>query len=128
MWYVAGSLRGLAVTALRQGDHGSARDALRESVELATQLGENLWIAEDLETLSALAHACRSPARATVLLSTAEQVRRRIGIPVESFERQEWDTLAGSLREQLGDDAFADAWDQGQQLSVAEALDLATRV
>ena len=101
-WYVAGTLRGLAVTALRQGDHGYARDALRESVELATQLGANLWIAEDLETLSALAQAGGSPARATVLLSTAEQVRRRIGIPVEEFERQEWEDLASSLREQLG--------------------------
>ena len=127
-WYVAGTLRGLAVTALRQGDHGYARDVLRESVELATQLGAQLWIAEDLETLSALAQACGSPARATVLLSTAEQVRRRIGIPVEEFERHEWERLASSLFEQLGDDAFAAAWAEGERLSLAEAIDLATLV
>ena len=75
-WYVAGTLRGLALTALRQGDHGYAREALRESMALATQLGENLWIAEDLETLSALAQAGEDPVAATVLLSTADHVRQ----------------------------------------------------
>jgi predicted ATPase/DNA-binding SARP family transcriptional activator len=124
-WYVAGTLRGLAGTALRQGDHGYARDALRESVELATQLGANLWIAEDLEALSALAQADGDPARAVVLLGTAEQVRRRIGIPVEELEREEWEHLAGSLRDQLGDDAFTGSWAEGQQLSVPEAMGLA---
>ena len=127
-WYVAGSLRGLAVTALRQGDHGYARAVLRESVELATQLGADLWIAEGLETLADLAQASGSAARATMLLSAAEQIRRRIGIPVEVFERPEWEDLASSLREQLGDDAFAGAWAEGERLSVPEAIDLATLV
>jgi len=128
IWYVAGTLRGLALTALRQGDHGYAREALRESMALATQLGENLWIAEDLETLSALAEAGDDPVRATVLLSMGDHVRRRIGIPVEPLERQEWEHLVNSLRAQLGDDAFAGAWAEGQQLSVAQAIDLATLV
>ena len=118
----------MALIAVRQDDHGYARDALRESVTLATQLGENLWTAEDLETLSALAQAGGDSVRATLLLSTAEQVRRRIGIPVEPIERQEWEHLASSLREQLGDDAFAEAWAEGERLSVAEAIDLATLV
>jgi tetratricopeptide (TPR) repeat protein len=128
IWYVAGTLRGLALTALRQGDHGYAREALRESMALATQLGENLWIAEDLETLSALAQAGDDPVRATVLLSMGDHVRSRIGIPVEPLERQEWEHLVNSLRAQLGDDAFAGAWAEGQQLSVAQAIDLATLV
>ena len=66
--------------------------------------------------------------RATVLLSMGDHVRSRIGIPVEPLERQEWEHLVNSLRAQLGDDAFAGAWADGQQLSVAQAIDLATLV
>ena len=127
-WYVAGSLRGLALNALRQGELGKTREALGESMALATQMGDNLWVAEDLEVAAALAQAGEDPVTATVLLSTAERFRRRIGIPVEQFERQEWDTLANSLREQLGDDAFDGAWAEGQRLSVTDAVDLALRV
>jgi predicted ATPase/DNA-binding SARP family transcriptional activator len=127
-WYVAGTLRGLAVIALRQGDHGYAREAVRESMALATQMGENHWIAEDLEVLAALKHAAHDPRTATVLLSTAARVRQRVGVPVENFERQEWDTLANGLRKELGVDAFVGAWAEGQQLSPMEAVDLATRV
>ena len=126
-FYVAASLRGLAWTALRQDDHRRARDALQESLTLAAELGENSWIAEDLESVAALAEADREPVRATVLLSAADGLRRRIGSPLQSFQRPEREALIDALHAHMGDGAFDGAWTDGQNLPIREAIDLATQ-
>ena len=71
----------------------------------------------------ALALAAR-PIEAARLLSSTETLRTKIGTTNYRFAQWTAKTLA-TIRAQVDDGAFADAWQQGQALTVDQAVMLA---
>jgi len=126
-WAITAPLRGVAVTMLRLGYPEHAGDALRESLLLAAQVGENNLIGECLEGLAAVAWCSREPVRATRLLGAANALRERIGAPLQRSQRPDYDKLLIALRTQLAEDAFERSWGDGRELTLRDAIAEATR-
>jgi non-specific serine/threonine protein kinase len=121
----ARTLSGLATIAV---DEGRVRDALamlRESLRIDRALGERNEIARDLFRF---AHAFAAEGRAETparLLSSSEALRDEIGgtFPAGAATRHE--QALTTIRTQLDEAAFAEAWRQGRALTVDEAVALA---
>jgi len=65
------------------------------------------------------------PASTDDLLGAADAVRRPTGRGINAALRREYDRTVASLRDQLGEAAFAAAWREGQALTVEQAVALA---
>ena len=121
----AGTLGSLAMIAFEQG-----------RVEDALAIGkQNLLACRDLGSLQGIAQSlCRSAATfaalpgtadtAAQLLSCFESLREQIGVSEAWVGRMNEQTLSAS-RAQLGESAFAEAWEQGRTLTIDEAVALA---
>jgi non-specific serine/threonine protein kinase len=117
------SIAGLGSVALRAGNPTQARAFQKESLEIRRELGERRGIAASLEALGALAAAEAQPERAGKLFGAAETLREEIRAPLSPAEREELDI--GSLRETLGEDAFAESWSSGRDLPMDQAVEYA---
>jgi len=121
----AGTLGSLAMIAFEQ-----------DRIEDALALGEqNLLACRDLGSLQGIAQSlCRSagtfavlPGRANTaaqLLSCFEAQRTQIGVSEAWVARMNEETLS-TIRTRLDEGAFAEAWNQGQALTIDEAVALA---
>jgi tetratricopeptide (TPR) repeat protein len=123
----AGTLGSLAMIAFEQG-----------RVEDALALGkQNLLACRDLGSLQGIAQSlCRSagtfavlPGKADTaarLLSCFEALREQIGVSEAWVARMNEETLA-TIRTQLDEAGFAEAWEQGRKLTADEAVALALK-
>jgi len=121
---VALQLDQLAEFAVGDGRIDDALSMLGESLRLNRDLGSRGGMAENLARF-AYAHAVAgTPEVAARLLAASEALREEIGGgPAWVVEMNE-KTLA-TIRAQLDEAAFAEAWEQGQGLTVDEAVALA---
>jgi hypothetical protein len=116
------SLVSLANDVLRQEDAGAARQAYLESLTLADQASDRLTIAHSLEGLASL-YSAEQPAIAVRIAGAADAMRTSLGAAITREElglRQGW---LDAARQSLGDAAFAVAWQAGQQLDAAHAVE-----
>jgi len=116
------SLVSLANDVLRQEDAGAARQAYLESLTLADQACDRLTLAHSLEGLASL-YSAEQPAIAVRIAGAADAMRTSLGAAITREElglRQGW---LDAARQSLGDAAFAVAWQAGQQLDAAHAVE-----
>ena len=117
----AHALNSLGNVAYDQGDYSTAGTLFAESLALFTELGEQGGIAELLEAFASLRKEGQ-PERAVALWGAAEALREAIGSPLPSNERQEYDRTLAAVREALGEEAFAAAWQQGRAMPIEQAI------
>ena len=113
-----------ALVALGRAMH--RRDAVREAAAL---LQEGLWLflalshklgmVTALEGLAEL--ATEDTTRAAKLLATADAAREAIGAPLPPVDHPGRESLFTALRRQLAEEAFAQAWAEGQAISPEQA-------
>ena len=122
---IAFSLDQLAPYARDEGRFEDALSMLRESLRIRRDLDDHVAIAENLGRF-ACTYAVAGDARtATQLLSSSEALRKQIGsASVPSVARMNEETL-GAIRSQLDEAAFAEAWKEGWELTIDEAVALA---
>jgi hypothetical protein len=116
------TLRDLAWLEMEHGSAEAARPLLQEFLVTALKIGRRTVISEAIEAVAVwerVRGGRESLLRATRLLAAALAARNHQG-PTREKERT-------ALREALGDDAFAAAWDAGSRLTyrqaAAEAMD-----
>jgi hypothetical protein len=122
-----GPLIHLGLVHYRRGEYATARALLTESLRICRRLGDLRLIVECLHGLVEVAIAearpgalgCRAAGIATRLLAASVALREAI-----DFAFKEWEPLADTLRETLGDDAFTAAWEAGRSLTWQQAADL----
>jgi hypothetical protein len=123
---MADALGGLGDVATAQAAYGQARRYYQESLGLRQALGNKVGIAACLEGLAALALAQGALQYAARLLSAATALRDALGAPLSPIDRPRYETVLEHTRAQLGEAAFAVAWDAGRALpleqTIAEAL------
>ncbi len=122
---IAVALTNLGETALDEGDHDRAKPRYEESLALAWALDERRLVAYGLEGMAAVAHGAGRLRHAAQLYGAAEALRESIGAPLASSERVTLDRTVATVRETLGEEAFAIAWAQGRAMPLAEAITLA---
>lgn len=123
---IAISLNNLGGVMLKQGDCETARACLAESLEITLELGAKRSSAYCLEGFGELAAYQQQWERAVYLWGAAHGLRERHAYPLTPAERVTFDAQLSRARAQLGEESFAQAWDEGRSASfdqgVAEAL------
>ncbi|MFL5761878.1 MAG: tetratricopeptide repeat protein [Thermomicrobiales bacterium] len=126
-WGIATALHGLGDSAYRQGDLDRAADLFRESFELNADEGDLPGLAWCLERLGFVAIRRGDPEQSVRLLAAAEVLAASIGIAHPDVP-DEHDRLVAMARVQLGEQAFARAWELGRSLplpaAIAEAIEV----
>jgi non-specific serine/threonine protein kinase len=107
--------------ALRQGDYGQAVAQYLESLAMRQRTGEHDGVPSILEGLAMAAAALQADGAAARLAGAAAALRAGIGVQATVDERRAHEQLLAPLRTQLGTNAFAEAWAEGQQLTLEQA-------
>jgi tetratricopeptide (TPR) repeat protein len=119
---VALVLHALGDVALAQDHLPEASDAYRQALQYCLDTGEKRRAAFCLEGFAAVTHRAGKPARAAMLLGTAEALRQEIGAPLYDAERAAYDALVAQVRANLGAAAFDESFRVGQTLRMEEGI------
>jgi ATP/maltotriose-dependent transcriptional regulator MalT len=123
---LATELNGRASLALARGDDDAALDLLTEAVELAARIGTSWTLAYALPALAALAARRGDPELAAELYAAgAEASSVTVAYPPEAVVAH---TSPAGVRAELGDEAFARAWERGRGVRPDAAPRLVARL
>ena len=122
---MAHSLINLGNTASGQGDYAAAQSLLEESLMLFRELADRWGIAESLESMGGVAHGQNRSSRAAWLFGAAAALRETIRIPLAPAEQEVIDKRVASVRERLGAEAFNAAWEEGEAMTLEQAVEYA---
>lgn len=126
-WTAGYILWGIARTCIADGDPASARHALEEWTAIARRLG-NRWVTPYiLQLYASILLLEESPTEATRVLAAAEAGREALGITLDDTDRVEWEAAAAKLETALDSPTRLRVWNEGLELGVWEAIDLAAR-
>jgi predicted ATPase/DNA-binding SARP family transcriptional activator len=109
-----------------QGDNAAALEHYRRCLSLWRDRENIIDSAQVLEKVADLLARADDYGRASALLSAATALRERAGDSVSPTAQARLDETALICREALGEAAFADAWERGSRLTLAQAIDLAS--
>jgi non-specific serine/threonine protein kinase len=111
--------------ATAEGHSAGAQAALRESLHLRQDLGDRAGIADTLESIAALAATETQSERAVRLAGAAAGIRAEVGAPLSPSSRAKLDRWLIPVRQALGAEPTTQAWEDGRDMAVEQALDLA---
>jgi predicted ATPase/class 3 adenylate cyclase len=124
----ARALSGLGRVAADQGRVQEALELFADAYRVDREFGDPSRIAVELVSLAKALILAGKPNLAVQLLSLGVQRADDVGITGSRWVSRTSEEVATRAREQLGDKAFAEAWDAGRQLSADEAVELALSV
>ncbi|MFN4179946.1 MAG: tetratricopeptide repeat protein, partial [Armatimonadota bacterium] len=113
-WGIANALRKLASALTRCGDLQNAILKLCESISLCEIVGDRLGIAEAMEAMAEALHQMGESALAVQFLSAAATLRDQIRAPLPKVRTESLSALLTTLRKNLGEVRFENAWREGQ--------------
>jgi predicted ATPase/DNA-binding CsgD family transcriptional regulator len=126
-WGIATALQGLGDSAYRQGDLDRAAAQFREGLALHADERDLPGVAWCLERLGLVAINRGDPERAVRLFAATESLAASIGIAHPDVP-DEHERAVAVAREQLGEHAFALAWELGRALPLDTAIAEAAEV
>jgi non-specific serine/threonine protein kinase len=115
----------MAMVTLDEGRVDEAVALLRESMALYRDLEIPSEAAECLCYVAATEAAAGQPERAASFLSTALSRFDELGATVPFWVARRNERTLAAVRGQLGDSAFAAAWEEGTRMSLDDAIELA---
>jgi DNA-binding CsgD family transcriptional regulator/tetratricopeptide (TPR) repeat protein len=118
-------LHNLGIALLHQGDARQAQTCFAEGLALSREIGLQYGIGMNLAGLAGVAAALGQAERSAHLFGAADNLFYSIGEVVEPQDRVEYDRNAAVARAQLGDQAFALAWNAGRAMPIEQAIALA---
>jgi predicted ATPase/class 3 adenylate cyclase len=119
------ALRGLADVAIAESDLSRATALNARSLALRAQIEDSLGIANSLEGIAAAVVASDGHHRAARLLGAAQRLRATLGAACSPREERELCPIRTAIADKLGTDLAERELSAGQQLTTAEAIDLA---
>jgi predicted ATPase len=131
-WGIAISLANLAWIAISRDDLEKAVSLLEESLDLRHEIGDIGGIAWCLEKLAEIAiakgrgkklpQAKEEYQRASRLFGSAQALREPIQSKIDLVDRLGLESQVAEVRAQLDDATFAAAWEDGQKMTVDQAV------
>ena len=126
---IAGSLRLLGRAAAAGKDYGRALELYKESIVLSKEIEDPGGIAGGLEALAVgIVAAQEGQERAARLLAAAAALRQAFSVPLQPTYQEEFDRSVASVRTQLEEDAFEEAWAEGEAMTMEAAIDYALEI
>jgi tetratricopeptide (TPR) repeat protein len=112
----------LAYIALRESNLSQARDIFAETAQ-DFQKDENIiGVVFTLEGVSSLYIVTDSPVKAARLIGWADATRKQIDDTRPDLEQADVDKTTATCLAKMGAAAFSDAYDEGQKMSLDEAV------
>ena len=128
-WRIADTIRSLGDLARDRGDLDEAMVRYVESVNLAQEHGDRLFLTAALEGVASIAAAHGDAERAARLYGAAAATREQLGASIEPWERPAHERGIARARGALPPETFAAVWAAGEALLlsdvIAEALAIA---
>jgi predicted ATPase/class 3 adenylate cyclase len=122
------TLGNLAELAREDGDHRRSATLVQEALRLAGALENRFVVAHLLEDTATHALAAAQPDTAARLLGASDELRRVTGVPVELQNVADHQQMLARTKRELGETAFAAAWEAGRSLSMDQAIAAADRI
>ena len=122
---VARSLGQLAAYAHDEGRFEEAIAMLKESLDILHDLGDRLGIADDFARLARTLAFAGKVETAIRLVPCSEALYEETGRSVASWTAKRNEETLSTVRSQLDDAAFAEAWEEGRALTLGQAVALA---
>ncbi len=125
-WYSAWVLHLLGRIEIQRGEMSAARRCYQQSLALNQQVGEKWMTPFNLEGLAGVVATQGALRWAAQLWGAAEALREAIDVPRLPVDRVGYEQAVGAARAQLGEDAFAAAWQEGWMTKLKQVIDEAT--
>ncbi len=126
-WGIGASLGTSAWIAMRQGDWESAVKRLRESIQVRKEIGDSGGIAFCLERLAEVANGKHAAEKAARIFGAAESLRSSLRSKIDPVDQPEYESNLASLHAELGEEKFNAAWEDGQKMTLEQAVDYALK-
>ena len=120
-WGIPWVLNDLANLARLKGDHDEARALLDTALRGFQEIGEPRGIASGLSLAGVLEVRRGDRRRGVRLIGAGVALHRRLVSAPQPDEQVDCDASLAAARDALGEPAFAQAWAEGQALSLEEA-------
>jgi DNA-binding CsgD family transcriptional regulator len=120
--YIADALAHLGTVAFRMGDSQQSATLFQQSLALNRTQGYKDRIAENLAWLAEVASQNGQPKRAVRLLGAVEVLHEASNISLPPLRCAEYDRAVGSIRAQLDEATFAEAWTHGHTMPLEQAI------
>jgi tetratricopeptide (TPR) repeat protein len=124
---IAEVLLELGRVARAQGNEARALALVRKSLVRSQKLDNKTQIAFCL-TLAGVIQTVRDAARAARLFGAAEKLLQSLNAALDPSGSLEYDSNLADTRNRLGEEAFANAWQEGRMLTLEQAVDEAMRI
>ena len=116
-----------AYVEIAQGEMERAGHDAREALDVTADLRGYLSIAETLECLAYIAGDAGSHREAARLFGAADVARRQTGVTRFKILDADHEVRLAAVRDGLGESDFQAAWDEGEALTIEEAIAYARR-
>jgi tetratricopeptide (TPR) repeat protein len=125
-WYSAWLLHLLGRIEIQWGEMPAARTYYQQSLALNQQVGEKWMTPFNLEGLASVVATQGALWLAAQLWGAAEALREAIDVPRLPVDRVGYEQAVAAVRAQLGEEAFAAAWQEGWMTKLQQVIDEAT--
>ncbi|MDQ2912005.1 MAG: hypothetical protein M3T56_01990 [Chloroflexota bacterium] len=123
---VAETVSDYAETLILQKSFSEASQAIREGLELMKEIGHAGWLPQALVVVASLAAATGRAENAAPLLGAAHKLEMAMDVHILTPEQGSlYQPTLERVRDMLGADRFAEAFQRGASLATDEALQLA---
>jgi predicted ATPase/class 3 adenylate cyclase/DNA-binding CsgD family transcriptional regulator len=112
----------LARLALARDEPGQAEDLVHRALAAHLAYGAMRCLPQTFDALAEITGRLDSSEEAVRILGAAHRLREQLGLARSRHDEPRIAALKQTLREQLGDAGFGDAFEQGTALSPAEAV------
>jgi DNA-binding CsgD family transcriptional regulator len=128
-WRLGDTLRSFGDLARERGDYPEALARYRESVALAGEHGDTLFLAEGIAGVASVMAAMGKLEQAARLYGAADAIRLQIGVAIDAWERPAYERRVAYVRAALAPAVFERASNAGAASTldavIAETLALA---
>jgi predicted ATPase len=121
------ALYGLGELSRRQGKLKESLEHYHQAIKLIPEWEPAFTLDYSLEGLVKTISDMGESERAVHLLGAAASMRKKWGGVIHPVFRAEYDKYINLLREKLGEATFATIWEEGQSMTIEQAIELALR-
>jgi len=122
---VALSLANLASIAMHHHEYRQAELLERESIEMEVELGTKYYIGLSFACLSGIIAMRGHPEQAAILFGASEIFLEKMGAKLQPADKIEVDDYLVAIREQLDEESFHNALEEGRGITFEQAVTFA---
>jgi non-specific serine/threonine protein kinase len=126
--FIAWGLEGLAASAFVERQIEQAKSLHLESLKYKVEVMDKAGMAYSFEGLAQVASLKAEPERAAILWGAAEGLRTLLNMPLDPSRQDFYISLIPTVREQIGDPAFDQAWKMGKAMTLNETIEFALTI